>query len=159
MKNSELEKLNDKVLKKIILQIVKICEDDGLNWTRVFIDSSVYDIFESTINFLGLGNDIINIDYIFNLMRLNLITGDLPDTLKRPLIEKYGQEIDVSETLYQTVTYRHIVYSYSRDTVKDQLTFMQDEGQISIFDGEMTNQDVYDSEVNDVKYLNPFKLK
>jgi hypothetical protein len=71
---------------------------------------------------------------------------------ERPTIGRYSYEIDVHENVNQRVTYRHQSESYSPSTLIQIARKMESEGDISVYDGEQVDRDIYDSETNDVKY-------
>lgn len=158
METSKLERINDKVLKKISENIIKECEQEDWHWSSVYESETIYEIFESNIRVLGIDCDTIDVDFIFSIIKLNEKSNfDLP--LKRPQIGLYYQDVQVNETITTLNTYRNKLYSYSQETVTDMFRFLEDLGYRAIWDGDIIDRDTVDSEVNDYHYYKPKKAK
>ena len=97
-------------------------------------------------------------DYINSLITLN-IKNDFEIPLNRPTITKYAQDVDVSERVIQTNRFRNFVYSYDENIVTEKFRFEENEGILSIYDGNIINTEVHDSESHDWYYLSPIKIK
>jgi hypothetical protein len=156
MERSSLEKFNDKILIKIIDNILK--DFDGDEWRNAFEDSSYYDTYESNIEALGIDVEAIDVDYMYSLIRLN-IKNDFEIPLNRPNLAKYAQDVDVSERVIQTNRFRNFVYSYDENIVSEKFRFEENEGTLSIYDGDIIKTEVHDSESHDWDYLSPIKIK
>ena len=156
MERSSLEKFNDKILIKIIDNILK--DFDGDEWRNAFEDSSYYDTYESNIEALGIDVETIDVDYINSLITLN-ISDDFKIPLNRPNLAKYAQDVDVSERVIQTNRFRNFVYSYDENIVSEKFRFEENEGTLSIYDGDIIKTEVHDSEPHDWDYLSPIKIK
>ena len=156
MERSSLEKFNDKILIKIIDNILK--DFDGDEWRNAFEDSSYYDTYESNIEALGIDVETIDVDYINSLITLN-ISDDFKIPLNRPNLAKYAQDVDVSERVIQTNRFRNFVYSYDENIVSEKFRFEENEGTLSIYDGDIIKTEVHDSESHDWDYLSPIKIK
>jgi hypothetical protein len=156
MERSSLERFNDKILIKIIDNILK--DFDGDEWRNAFEDSSYYETYESNIGALGINVETIDVDYINSLITLN-IKNDFEIPLNRPTITKYAQDVDVSERVIQTNRFRNFVYSYDENIVSEKFRFEENEGTLSIYDGEIIKTEVHDSESHDWDYLSPIKIK
>jgi hypothetical protein len=156
MKKSSLERFNDKILIKIIDNILK--DFDGDEWKNVFEDALHYETYESNIGALGIDVETIDVDYMYSLITLN-IRDDFKIPLNRPNLAKYAQDVDVSERVIQTNRFRNFVYSYDENTVTEKFRFEEGEGILSIYDGNIINTEVNDSEDLDWEYLSPIKIK
>jgi hypothetical protein len=156
MKKSSLERFNDKILIKIIDNILK--DFDGDEWKNVFEDALYYDTYESNIGALGIDVETIDVDYMYSLITLN-IRDDFKIPLNRPNLAKYAQDVDVSERVLQTNRFRNFVYSYDENIVTEKFRFEESEGTLSIYDGNIINTEVNDSEDLDWEYLSPIKIK
>ena len=156
MKKSSLERFNDKILIKIIDNILK--DFDGDEWKNVFEDALYYETYESNIGALGIDVETIDVDYIYSLITLN-IRDDFKIPLNRPNLAKYAQDVDVSERVIQTNRFRNFVYSYDENIVTEKFRFEESEGILSIYDGNIINTEVNDSEDLDWEYLSPDKIK
>jgi hypothetical protein len=156
MERSSLERFNDKILIKIIDNILK--DFDGDEWINVFEDSVNYETYVSNIGALGINVETIDVDYIYSLIRLN-IKNDFEIPLNRPNLAKYAQDVDVSERVIQTNRFRNFVYSYDEYIVSEKFRFEENEGILSIYDGDIIKTEVHDSESHDWDYLSPIKIK
>jgi hypothetical protein len=156
MERSSLEKFNDKILIKIIDNILK--DFDGDEWRNAFEDSSYYDTYVSNIGALGIDVETIDVDYINSLITLN-IRDDFKIPLNRPNLAKYAQDVNVTERAIQTNRFRNFVYSYDENIVSEKFRFEENEGTLSIYDGNIIQTDVHDSESYDWDYLSPIKIK
>ena len=156
MERSSLERFNDKILIKIIDNILK--DFDGDEWKNVFEDALHYETYESNIGALGIDVETIDVDYMYSLITLN-IRDDFKIPLNRPNLAKYAQDVDVSERVIQTNRFRNFVYSYDENTVTEKFRFEEGEGILSIYDGNIINTEVNDSEDLDWEYLSPYKIK
>jgi hypothetical protein len=156
MEKSSLERFNDKILIKIIDNILK--DFDGDEWKNVFEDVLYYETYESNIGALGIDVETIDVDYMYSLITLN-IRDDFKIPLNRPNLAKYAQDVDVSERVIQTNRFRNFVYSYDEGIVTEKFRFEESEGILSIYDGNIINTEVNDSEDLDWEYFSPDKIK
>ena len=159
VEKSNLEKVSDKILKKIIKNIMSDFEDSSSDYEDVYEFTDAYAIYENNIKRLGVGHDTIDVDYIYTIIMENdeSVLDDPKVPLKRPKSEEYVQDVQVSERVYQTNTYRLFLSSYSSRNVSKMLQFQENEGIISIYDGHMMDTDVHDTESYDYTYLKPYK--
>lgn len=157
MENSQLERLPDKVLIKLISNIINECEKDGEDWLDIYSDESIYNIFETNIKVVGVKSESIDVDYILSLIKLN-IKEKFITPLKRPKIEAYEQDIYISETIYQTNVHRATVYSYNEKDIKNRLTFEEGIGYFSPFDWDIVHTQIHDSETTEIEYEKPEKI-
>jgi hypothetical protein len=156
MERSSLERFNDKILIKIIDNILK--DFDGDEWENAFEDSSYYETYESNIRALGINVETIDVDYMYSLIRLN-IKNDFEIPLNRPTLAKYSQRTGIEMRVIQTEVYQNIVYSYDKSVVNEKFRFEENEGMVSVYDGNIINTDVHDSESYDWTYYPPDKIE
>lgn len=155
---SKLEKLNKKLLKKIIEFLYKFLSEEGIeNPVRNNLgDYEVFNIVEKTFKILGLGDpDYDDIDFIFSTYMLNfdnIKKGKIENDLILPTISTYSYEIDVFERISQRVTYQHTYESYSEKNVFPLAKKAEEEGYFSVWDGNQIDSDIFDSETEDIRW-------
>ena len=158
MSNSRFENFNDKVLKTCINNLYKLLLEYGSENPKIYniSDDEVYDNIEYVIKMFGFGSgDYVDIDFIFALYDLNYTSikdGKIEGELVRPKLETYLFEVEVSERIYQTVTYQHKEKSYSSKNVIPINRRAEDDGNFSIWDGDIIDTDVHDSDTTDISY-------
>lgn len=165
MPNSRFENFNDKVLKTCIINLYKLLLEDGAENPKIYniSDDEVYNSIEYVIRMFGFGDgDYEDIDFIFALYDLNYTSikdGKIEGELVRPKLETYLFDIEVSERVYQTLTYQHKEKSYSSKNVIPINRRAEDDGNFSIWDGDIIDTNVHDSDTTDISYLgNVIKL-
>jgi len=153
MEKSKLEQLSDKMLSQFFIQLGKIYDGpfENSDYSPLADNSSFRDDCDSVSTIFGLGQcDWIDLDYIITLINMNpSISEGIVN--KRPKVGTYTYEIDVHETVAQRQTFKHTSTSYSPKTLLEIAEVMQSEGDISPWDGEHIDTDIYDSDTNDVK--------
>lgn len=154
MDKSKLEELSDRILSQFFIQLIKIYDgkiENSKHYPLVEEDSFINSC-DTVSNMFGVAPcDYIDLDYIITIIEMNpnINEGIINE---RPTIGRYSYEIDVHENVNQRVTYRHQSESYSPSTLIQIARKMESEGDISVYDGEQVDRDIYDSETNDVKY-------
>jgi hypothetical protein len=157
MERSKLERFNDKILTKIIRNILK--DFDGDEWENPFDESSeYYENYVSNISALGINVETIDVDYMYSLIKLN-IRDDFKTPLNRPTLAKYSQNVGIEMRVIQTEVYKNIVYSYDMSIVTEKFRFEENEGFTSVYDGEVIDTINHDSESYDWNYYSPKKIK
>ena len=154
MDKSKLEELSDRILSQFFIQLRKIYDEELSNSPHYSLieDDSFTNACDTVSNMFGVAPcDYIDLDYIITIIEMNpnINEGIINE---RPTIGRYSYEIDVHENVNQRVTYRHQSESYSPSTLIQIARKMESEGDISVYDGEQVDRDIYDSETNDVKY-------
>ena len=160
METSKLSRLNQNILKLMLINLYKSLLEDGSENPNVYNinDDDVYSSLEYVIKLMGFGNgQYMDIDFLFALYSENyhLIDEDelkINGDLDIPEVSEYKFDIDIDEYVRQTVTYTHRVESYSSDNVISIFRRQEDDGDVSIYDGFYSGPDVHDSETNDVSY-------
>jgi hypothetical protein len=158
MEKTKLDNINDRILVKIINNILEELSGIDAEWDEAFDRSEYYDVYESNIRTLGVRPETIDVDYIFSIIRLN-IKNEFKLPLSRPNLGLYEVNIEISERVLQKQTYEHRVYSYDDGIATKKFSFEEDLGMVSIYDGEITDTEVFDAESYDWSYLDPIKIK
>ena len=167
MDNSKFEKFNQRILKDIIVRLYKLLLEDGEENPKFYniSDDGVFQSIETITKLMGVGNgEYEDIDFIYALYSLNfhlINDGKIEGDITIPTLEKYSFDVDVRETVYQTVTYRHIELSYSEKNAVPIFQRADYDGNFSVYDGNPIHTEIYDSETNDISwdYESVTKLK
>ena len=167
MANSKFEKFNQRILKDIIVRLYKLLLEDGEENPKFYniSDDGVFKSIETITKLMGVGDgEYEDIDFIYALYNLNyhlINDGKIEGGITIPTLEKYSFDVDVRETVYQTVTYRHIELSYSEKNAVPISQRADYDGNFSVYDGDIINTEIYDSETNDISwdYKSVRKLK
>ena len=158
MANSKFEKFNQRILKDIIVRLYKLLLEDGEENPKFYniSDDGVFQSIETITKLMGVGNgEYEDIDFIYALYSLNfhlINDGKIEGDITIPTLEKYSFDVDVRETVYQTVTYRHIELSYSEKNAVPIFQRADYDGNFSVYDGDIINTDIHDSETNDISW-------
>lgn len=151
MEKSELENLSDRVIYRMCHMIVNELGDDYHRFLS-FDDGDLIDSCDSVGKLFGHTMDIIDYDFILNLIKNNDFTDSTPKPLKKPKIQKYSFDFDEHRTEYVRRTYQHELDSYSniKSDFIDLINLMQNEGGLEYYDGREVDVDYYDSETSSV---------
>ena len=158
MSNSRFENFNDRVLKTCIINLYKLLLEDLSENPKVYniSDDEVYDSIEYVIKMFGFGSgNYEDIDFIFALYDLNYTSikdVKIEGELVRPKLDTYLFDVEVSERIYQTVTYQHKEKSYSSKNVIPINRRAEDDGNFSIWDGNIIDTDVHQSDTTDISF-------
>ena len=158
MSNSRFENFNDRVLKTCIINLYKLLSEDLSENPKFYniSDDEVYDSIEYVIKMFGFGSgNYEDIDFIFALYDLNYTSikdGKIEGELVRPKLDTYLFDVEVSERIYQTVTYQHKEKSYSSKNVIPINRRAEDDGNFSIWDGNIIDTDVHESDTTDISF-------
>ena len=113
-------------------------------------------LLDRTIQMLGFEPEWDDVDFIFALYSLNFNSfnedAKIESTLVIPKPATYRYEVDVHETVYQRTTYEHTYESYSEKNVFPLSRKADEEGYVTVWDGNEIDRDVYDSETSDIKW-------
>ena len=154
MGKSKLEALSDRILSQFFIQLRKIYGeelDNSPHYSLVEQDNFI-DACDTVSSIFGVAPcDYIDLDFIITMIDMNPSIGE-GIINKRPTIGNYTYDIDVHERVSQRVTYKHRSESYSPSTLLQIAKKMEYEGDMSVWDGEHVDTDVYDSETSDIKY-------
>jgi hypothetical protein len=167
MSKSKFERFNQRILKDVILRLYKLLLEDNEENPKVYniSDDGVFQSIETITKLMGIGDgEYEDIDFIYALYSLNyhlIDDGKIEGDITIPTIGEYSFDVDVRETVYQTVTYRHITSSYSEKNAVPISQRADYDGNFSVYDGNPINTEIYDSETNDISwdYKSVTKLK
>ena len=160
MSQSKLQNFNQKILKKLLSILYKTLVEEGSENPKFYniTDDDVFRAVESSLDMMGLGTgEYEDIDFMFALYSMNyskIKDGVIESDLEIPQISEYTFKIDVNETIYQTTTYRHRLFSYSESNVIPIAQRAEYDGNFSVYDGNPTDTHVHDSETNDITWNN-----
>lgn len=144
MEKSNLEKVNDKILVILLKEIQRELDGETEPEFDEF-DAAAFDALKT----MGLSNkSYIDYNFTFELYKKN-IDNDFQIPLIRPKVGLYSIDVDVNSTEYVRRTYRHEISCYDESSVYELFSNILGEGDISVYDGDEIDYDVYDSETND----------
>lgn len=144
MEKSNLEKVNDKILVILLKEIQRELDGETEPEFEDF-DAAAFDALKT----MGLGNNsYIDYNFAFELYKKN-IDNDFQIPLIRPKVGLYSIDVEVNSTEYVRRTYRHEISCYDESSVYELFSNILGEGDISVYDGDEIDYDVYDSETND----------
>lgn len=160
MSQSKLQNFNQRILKKLISTLYKVLLDNDSENPKIYniSDDDVFRSIEYTLELMGLGKGgYEDIDFVFALYSMNyskIKDGVIESDLEIPQISEYTFKIDVSETLYQTTTYKNRLFSYSEKNVIPISQRAENDGNFSVWEGTPIDTNVHDSETNDIIWNN-----
>jgi hypothetical protein len=152
MEKSESENLSDRVIYRMCHMIVNKLGDDYYR-SLSFDDNDFTSSCDSVGKLFSHTMDIIDYDFILNLIKNNDFTDPTPKPLKKPKVSQYKFDYDEYRTEYVRRTYEHKIYSYSngKNDFIELLNLMENEGGLEIYDGREVDVDYYDGETTDIK--------
>jgi hypothetical protein len=108
---------------------------------------------ESTLGIRG-NDSSLDCDYIYNVWKLNedLFEEDrLTNNINRPTFKKVEFDWYLWETQWVKQTYRHQIETYSsgKEDIFNYARGMNQDADLSVWDGNLINTDVYNAEVTD----------
>ena len=136
----------DKMLRKLLFQLENafIEEFNGYSIHSRYEENQC-DVIDDIVKYYGLHDlEWEEYGFFFNLMELNPDYRDESKSIKAPKLGVYDVYYDTEERQWITYTYKHRVYGYGRDMVKDQLDNSSD---FEYYNGEIVNESIDDSEV------------
>ena len=160
MSQSKLQNFNQRILKKLISTLYKVLLENDSENPKIYniSDDDVFRSIEYTLELMGLGKvEYEDIDFVFALYSMNyskIKDGIIESDLEIPQISEYTFKIDVNETLYQTTTYKHRLFSYSESNVIPISQKAENDGYFSVYEGNPIDTNVHDSETNDISWNN-----
>ena len=156
-KKSKLEKIGDVQLFNIIKLIFKNLND--LDYELNMRNDEFTDACHQAMNFVGLKVETpIDENYIYSCIMINREDINFKDKLptsklERPKASLYSYIVKADETLYKTTNYAHEIVSYSQDIVIETARLAYEKGKHWYDEGEIVDEDIYDSNTNDIEYL------
>ena len=156
MERSKLENFKDVILVQICKKIIKQLQDNDYDDILAYPDIDSYLYYENILKMFSVDSESINLDFISSIIKLNY-NNNFEIPLKRPNLVEYQTVVDVSETVYQTTSFRHVVNSYSITNVNQILKLEEEIGDWAPWDGNVVNREVNDTEWNDTIFNKPRK--
>lgn len=159
MSQSKLQNFNQRILKKLLTILYKTLLEENSENPEIYniSDDDVFKSIEYTLELMGLGEgEYEDIDFVFALYSINyskIKDGTIESDLEIPQISKYSFDIDVNETVYQTVSYQHTIFSYSKSNVIPISQRAEYDGNFSVWEGTHIDTDINDSETNDINWV------
>jgi hypothetical protein len=149
MEKSKLESYSDKLLFKMLTLINNECKEERIVPRLSKFDEEIYEITENILKPFGIDVGSVDVDFMWELLKINYdnINDGVLTTLNRPEFSSYSYDIDVSETVYQTTTYQHVIHTYSSKPY-DYVKYFENEGLIEPWDGREIDRSIYDSEIS-----------
>ena len=160
MEVSKLANLNEKILKLMLINLYKTLKSEGSENPNIYNmgDSDFWDGLEYVIRLMGFGDaeyedyDFLSALYSENYHLIDESELKINGDLEIPEVSEYSFDIDVHESVRQKVSYTHSMSSYSSDNVFLLFRKQEEDGYSNIYDGRITNTDVYDVETIDTEY-------
>jgi len=153
MSVSIFESIPDKTLFMFIKVVMEEVDFNTLDSSQ---DYTLKDGVETAESTLGIrGNDSsLDCDYIYNVweMNQNLFEEDkLTQPLDRPKLNKVEFDWYLWQTQWVKQTYKHQIETYSSEKgdIFNYVRGMNQDGDYSVWDGELIDTDVYEADVTD----------
>lgn len=153
MKN-QFEGLSDRLLFKISTKIYESLSNKRIviNQSTKF-DDEIVEIINDSIKSLGFNStEYIEDEFLYEVVRLNLqdITyGSLSGQLVRPELTEYEFDTNVTETVYQSQTWRNTISSYGNPY--DLIKTIDYNGDFDYYDGREIDTEIFDSTTDEIK--------
>lgn len=153
MKN-QFEGLSDRLLFKISTKIYESLSNKRIviNQSTKF-DDEIVEIINDSIKSLGFNStEYIEDEFLYEVVRLNLqdITyGSLSGQLVRPELTEYEFDTNVTETVYQSQTWRNTISSYGNPY--DLIKTIDYYGDFDYYDGREIDTEIFDSTTDEIK--------
>ena len=160
MEVSKLANLNQKILKLMLINLYKTLKSEDSENPNIYDmgDSDFWDGLEYVIRLMGFGDaEYEDYDFLATLYSENYHLIDeselkIDGDLEIPEVSEYSFDIDVHESVRQKVSYTHSMSSYSSDNVFLLFRKQEEDGYSNVYDGRITDTDVYDTETIDIEY-------
>ena len=148
----------DKMLRKLLFQLDNafIEEFNGYSIYSRYEENQC-DVIDDIVKYYGLHDlEWEEYGFFFNLMELNPDYRDENKQIKVPKLGMYDVYYDTEERQWITYTYKHRVYGYGREMIKDQLN---NDNDFEYYSGEIVNESIDDSEVVNGKIVDVQEVK
>lgn len=154
---SELENLPDRILHKLLYPLIK-----DYVYVERFVESLLSrrnDLtrkeLSSVLKLAGLSRELIDIDYVAELVKNNWDVLSVPDKLQSPLVRptlgKFNINLRVRVSRYGSEYWKLKTESYSERNCYSISEIREDDGDLQYWDGEMYDEDTYDSDTHEVE--------
>ena len=153
MSASIFDTIPDKTLFKFIKMVMEEVDFETLESSQDYELQEGVETIESTLGIRG-NDSSLDCDYIYNVWKLNedLFEEDrLTGNLDRPTFKKVEFDWYAWETQWVKQTYRHQIETYSSEKgdIFNYARGMNQEGDYSVWDGDLIDTDIYNSETTD----------
>jgi hypothetical protein len=150
---NQFESLSDKLLFKIATKVYNHLSDEGVVIApRTVFDNEITENITDATKPLGFGStDYLEDEFLFEIIKLNLqdiSNGSLSGQLVRPELKEYEFDTEVSETVYQTQTWRNTITSYGEPYFL--IKVMDYNGDFEYYNGRDINTEIHDSETTEI---------
>jgi hypothetical protein len=150
MEPSIFEKMSDRVIFSISKEIVNEVDVDTVENSA---DWMFYQAVESVCKMYSIDPSIQDTDFLFNIIKLNesmIDEGSLTSKLDRPTLKNYEYDWVVTMKTIVNEYYRNTILLYTdKDDVNSVLYSLKSEGTLDVFDGDLFEEDIRDSEMLD----------
>jgi hypothetical protein len=153
MSASIFDTIPDKTLFKFIKLVMEEVDFETLESSQDYELQEGVETIESTLGIRG-NDSSLDCDYIYNVWKLNedLFEEDrLTNNINRPTFKKVEFDWYLWETQWVKQTYRHQIETYSsgKEDIFNYARGMNQDADLSVWDGNLINTDVYNAEVTD----------
>ena len=153
MSASIFDTIPDKTLFKFIKMVMEEVDFETLESSQDYELKEGVETIESTLGIRG-NDSSLDCDYIYNVWKLNedLFEEDrLTNNLNKPTFKKIEFDWYLWETQWVKQTYRHQIETYSSEKgdIFNYARGMNQEGDYSVWDGDLIDTDIYNSETTD----------
>jgi len=153
MSASVFETIPNKTLFRFIKLVMEEVDFNTLDSSQDYTLKDGVESVESTLGIRG-NNSSLDCDYIYNVWRMNedLFEEDrLTNNLNRPTFKKVEFDWYLWETQWVKQTYKHQIETYSSEKgdIFNYVRGMNQDGDYSVWDGELIDTDVYEADVTD----------
>lgn len=153
MSASIFETIPDKTLFKFIKMVMEEVDFETLESSQDYELQEGVETIESTLGIRG-NDSSLDCDYIYNVWKLNgdLFEEDrLTNNINRPTFKKVEFDWYLWETQWVKQTYRHQIETYSsgKEDIFNYARGMNQDADLSVWDGNLIDTDIYNSETTD----------
>lgn len=153
MSASIFNTIPDKTLFKFIKMVMEEVDFETLESSQDYELQEGVETIESTLGIRG-NDSSLDCDYIYNVWKLNedLFEEDrLTNNINRPTFKKVEFDWYLWETQWVKQTYRHQIETYSsgKEDIFNYARGMNQDADLSVWDGNLIDTDVYNAEVTE----------
>lgn len=153
MSASIFDTIPDKTLFKFIKMVMEEVDFETLESSQDYELQEGVETIESTLGIRG-NDSSLDCDYIYNVWKLNedLFEEDrLTNNINRPTFKKVEFDWYLWETQWVKQTYRHQIETYSsgKEDIFNYARGMNQDADLSVWDGNLIDTDIYNSETTD----------
>lgn len=153
MSASIFNTIPDKTLFKFIKMVMEEVDFETLESSQDYELQEGVETIESTLGIRG-NDSSLDCDYIYNVWKLNedLFEEDrLTNNINKPTFKKVEFDWYLWETQWVKQTYRHQIETYSsgKEDIFNYARGMNQDADLSIWDGILIDTDVYNAEVTE----------